>query len=230
MIRLLIVHRDPEMGRELVRMVEDYTGYESALTGSESETLVWLRRGSNADVRILLTQLEAPGIDGLAIAAMLSDTFSGLQTLFLPNYSAAEAKIELAGSKVFPEPIDGERLVATIERSVRMMDDAPDLFQAIDVIQMCCLSGRSGALQIVSGGNVGTVYLCNGQMTHAETAECYGEGSLVEMVSWGEIEFAYDAKLAAPVVTLAKPWQQLLIQSVEEHKRRALPEWRRQPV
>ena len=114
MTQLLIVHRDPEIGRDLVQLVKDYTGYESILTHSESETLVWLRRQPNLRPRILLTQLQAPGLDGFILGALLGEMFSGLQTLFLPAYAASEQRMEVAGSKVFPEPIDGERLISTI--------------------------------------------------------------------------------------------------------------------
>ena len=64
MTQLLIVHRDADIGRQLVQLVKDYTGYESAFTRSESETLVWLRRQSGLHPRILLVQLDAAGLDG----------------------------------------------------------------------------------------------------------------------------------------------------------------------
>jgi Response regulator containing CheY-like receiver, AAA-type ATPase, and DNA-binding domains len=227
-IRLLIVHHDAEIGRELVQMVRDYTGYESALTRSESETLFWLRRRPEVQPRVLLTQLDAPGLDGLALGAMLSDMFAGLQTLFFPPYSATDQRVEIADSKIFPEPIDGERLIATIERSVRAIGYAADLFQGIDVLQMCCLSGRSGAVQMVAGGNVGTIYLRDGQIVHAEAGAAQDDQAIVEIVSWGEVEFAYDRKVDSPLTSVRKPWHDLLIDALEERKRQALPEWRRQ--
>ena len=154
--------------------------------------------------------------------------FPGLQTLFLPAYAASEQRMELAGSKVFPEPIDGERLIATIERSMRMFSGAPDLFHVLDILQMCCLSGRSGALQMVSGANVGTIYLRDGQVVHSETGTEYGNDALVEIVSWGEIEFAYDRAACPGVETVSKAWNALLLDALEEGRRRALPAWRQQ--
>ncbi|MDQ2868184.1 MAG: DUF4388 domain-containing protein [Verrucomicrobiota bacterium] len=228
MIQLLIVHRDAEIGPQLVQMVKDYTGYGSALTTSESETLVYLRRQPSVRPRLFLAQLEAPGLDGFALGAMLSETWDGLQTLFFPSYAATEQRLELTGSKVFPEPIDGERLIAAIERSVRMLPGAPDLFHVLDVLQMCCLARRSGAVQMVAGKHVGTVYLRQGDIVHAETTAARGQQAVYEIVSWGEIEFAYDRSVRPPVETVKKPWDELLIDAVEERKRRALPEWRRQ--
>jgi len=226
--QLLIVHRDPEIGRDLVQLVKDYTGYDSVLTHSESETLVWLRRQPDVRPQILLTQLQAPGLDGFVLGASLGEMFPGLQTLFLPAYAASEQRMEVAGSKVFPEPIDGGRLIATIERSMRMFPGAPDLFHVLDILQMCCLSGRSGALQIVSGANVGTIYLRHGQVVHSETGTEYGDDALVEIVSWGEIEFAYDRAATPSVETISKAWNALLLDALEEGRRRALPAWRQQ--
>ena len=228
MTQLLIVHRDPEIGRDLVQLVKDYTGYDSVLTHSESETLVWLRRQPDVRPQILLTQLQAPGLDGFVLGASLGEMFPGLQTLFLPAYAASEQRMEVAGSKVFPEPIDGGRLIATIERSMRMFPGAPDLFHVLDILQMCCLSGRSGALQIVSGANVGTIYLRHGQVVHSETGTEYGDDALVEIVSWGEIEFAYDRAATPSVETISKAWNALLLDALEEGRRRALPAWRQQ--
>ena len=228
MTQLLIVHHDADIGRQLVQLVKDYTGYESAFTRSESETLVWLRRQSGAHPRILLIQLDAPGLDGLALGAILSGIFTGLQTLFFPPYSASEQRIEIAGSKVFPEPIDGERLIATIERSVRMMGNAPDLFHVIDVLQMGCLARRSGGFQMVAGSQLSTVCLRNGRIVHAETRSAHGDDAVFEIVGWGEIEFAYDRSFNPPVETVKRAWDELLIAAVEERQRQALPEWRRQ--
>ena len=230
MTQLLIVHRDADIGRQLVQLVKDYTGYESAFTRGESETLVWLRRQSGAHPRILLIQLDAAGLDGLALGATLSGIFTGLQTLFFPPYSAAEQRIEVAGSKIFPEPIDGERLIAMIERSVRMVGNAPDLFHAIDVLQMCCLGKRSGGLQMVTGSQLGTVYLGDGRIRHAETQSARGDDAVFEIVGWGEIEFAYDRAVNPPEETVKRNWDELLIAAIEERQRRALPEWRRQPA
>ena len=93
---------------------------------------------------------------------------------------------------------------------------------------MCCLAHRSGALQVVRGSRVGIVFLRDGAIVHAETAGLRGHPALVEMVSWGEIEFAYDRALTTPAETLRGRWEQMLSTALQENKRSALPEWRRQ--
>src|SRR6266849_635848 len=104
-MQLLIVHHDGEVGEQ---MVKDYTAHQCDLVGSDAAAVQW---GKGHDqCALLITQLEAESVDGLALGGTLSEMFSGLQTLFLPPYLASEQRLEVAETKVFPEPIDGEAL------------------------------------------------------------------------------------------------------------------------
>jgi len=47
-------------------------------------------------------------------------------------------------------------------------------------------------------------------------------------VSWGEIELAYDRAASPAVETVSKAWNALLLDALEEGRRRALPAWRQQ--
>lgn len=227
MIQLVIVHPDAELGRQLRQMVKDYTGYQTVLTSTEGETLFAVRRQASLRPRLLLTSLQGPSLDGFALGAMLSEMYPGLQTLFFPAYAAQAQRMEIAGSKVFPEPIDGERLVSTIERAARMLPGAPDFFHAIDILQLCCLERRGGAVQMVAGPQIGTAYLRDGRIVHAETGTVEGADAMFELASWSEVEFAYDPALRAPSETLRGNWEEVLVAAVTERQRRALPDWRR---
>ena len=111
-MQLLIVHRDPEMGEALVQMITNYTRHHAQLVESDKAAMDWARRHQRCE--LLLIQLEAEGIDGLALGSSLSEIFPGLQVLFFPNYSAAERRLEIARTKVFPEPIEGDELLNAI--------------------------------------------------------------------------------------------------------------------
>ena len=116
-MQLLIVHRDSEMGEALVRMVMSYTRHQCELVGSDVAAMDWARRHQQCN--LLLTQLEADGIDGLALGSSLSEVFPALQVLFFPNYPAAARRLEIAETKVFAEPIEGDDLLAAIERAAQ---------------------------------------------------------------------------------------------------------------
>lgn len=215
-MQLLIVHRDAEVGEPLVQMVKSYTRHDCELVGSDASAMNWGRR--HRKCALLLTQLEAEGIDGLALGGSLSEIFAGLQILFFPPYASSEQRLEVANAKVFPEPIDGDALLSAIERAENAPADAPDLFHVVDVLQMCCLSRRNGAVQIVKDETSGLVFLRGGRIVHAETTAARGQDALFEMVAWEFIEFAYDRSVRPPVETITAPWNELLIEAVARNK------------
>ena len=215
-MQLLIVHRDPEMGDALVQMIRNYSRHFCHLVSSEASAMDWARHHQRCD--LLLTQLESEGINGLNLGSALSEIFAGLQVLFFPNYSADERRLEIARTKIFPEPIPGDELLATIERAEQTPPDAPDFFHAADVLQMCCLGCRNGAVQMVKDGRSGLVFLRNGKIVHAETAANRGREALFEIVGWEEIEFAYERSVRPPVETITAPWDEVLIEAINAHK------------
>ena len=226
-MQLLIVHHDAEMGGQLVQMVRDYTAHDCDLVGSDDAAINWGRRRSHC--ALLLTQVEDDGIDGLVLGGSLGEIFPGLQTLFLPAYPASARRLEVADTKVFPEPIDGEGLLAAIARAQTTLAGASDLFHVVDVLQMCCLSRRDGAVQIVQGKQSGIVFLRDGTIVHAETAAARGKEALFEIIAWEFVEFAYDRTFRPPVETITMPWDEALIEAVGRHKQQKLapaPGWR----
>jgi DNA-binding NarL/FixJ family response regulator len=214
-MQLLIVHDDAEVGEQLAGMVADYTENDCALVPSDGAAQQWAQQHARCD--LLLAQLAGKGVDGLTLGGVLSEIFPGLQVLFLPAYPAPEQRLEISRTKVFPEPIDGERLLEAIEAAGAAEPGAPDLFHVLDVLQMCCLSKRSGAVQIVKEGRSGIVFLRDGKIVHAEGTVTRGTEALLEITSWGEIEFAYDASIRAPE-TISMPWEEALVQAVTGRK------------
>jgi DNA-binding response OmpR family regulator len=210
-MQLLIVHDDAEVGEQLAGMVADYTEHECDLVATDAAAEQWAQKHARCD--LLLAQLDGSGVDGLALGGALSEIFPGLQVLFLPGYPASELRLEISRSKVFPEPIDGEQLLEAIERAANSESGAADLFHVLDVLQMCCLGRRSGAVQVVNANGSGLVFLRDGKIVHAEAAVTRGTEALLEIASWGDIEFAYDATVRTPE-TISLPWDEALVQAV----------------
>ena len=215
-MQVLIAHRDAEIGEQLAQMVNDYTAHECDFVGSTPAALDWARR--HARCALLITQLEGDDYDGLAVGAALSEAFPGLQTLFLPAYPAEQQRLEVANTKVFPEPIDGEALLAAIARAESADAGTPDLFHVADVVQMCCLSGRSGAVQMVKENRSGILFLRHGTVVHAETTSRRGRDAFMEIAQWKEVEFAYDRTVRPPVETITQSWDEMLIDFLQLKK------------
>lgn len=79
---------------------------------------------------------------------------------------------------------------------------------------MCCLSGKSGGVQLVAGSESGVVYLRNGELRHAETAGARGLQAIFEMLRWGQAEFAYDPNASVAEQSIDIGWDAALIEVV----------------
>ena len=215
-MQLLIVHRDAEVGEPLVQMVRDYTEHACGYAPSDAGALDWARGVTRCS--LLITQLRAEGIDGMNLGGSLSEMFAGLQTMFLPAYPAADQRLDISHTKVFPEPIDGERLLSAIARAEAQRQTGMDLFHALDVLQMCCLSARDGAVQFVRGSKTATVFLRTGRIVHAERGTARGADALYEISEWEAVEFAYDMYVRAPAETIKGTWDEAIIAAVNRRK------------
>jgi Domain of unknown function (DUF4388) len=136
--------------------------------------------------------------------------------------------LEVRETKIFPEPIEGDDLLAAIERAENIANDAPDLFHVVDLLQMCCLSRRSGAVQMVKDGKNGLVFLRDGKIVHAETTTARGRDALVEVVAWKFVEFAYERSVRPPLETITAGWDEILIDALARDKQET--ESHRQPA
>ena len=88
---------------------------------------------------------------------------------------------------------------------------------------MCCLSGKSGGVQLVVGADAGVVYLRNGELRHAETQHARGLEAIYEMLRWGRAEFAYDANAGPAEQSIDIGWDAALIEVVmREREEQAL--------
>lgn len=215
-MQLLIVHHDAEVGEQLVQMLQEYTEHHCGFATTDAGALDWARGVTRCS--LLITQLQGDGVNGLSLGATLSETFAGLQTMFLPDYPATERRLEISQTKVFPEPIDGERLLNAIARADAQRQTGSDAFHALDVLQMCCLSRRSGALQFVRGSKTAIIFLLNGKIVHAERGSARGAEALYEIVPWEAVEFAYDYSVRAPAETITTPWDEAIVAAVARRK------------
>lgn len=215
-MQILVVHSDAEVGEQLVSMVKEYTEHHCGFALSDRGALDWSRGVPRCS--LLITQLQGTGVNGLALGGTLSETFAGLQTMFLPDYDSSAQRLDVPNTKVFPEPIDGERLLNAIAQAEEQRQTGMDVFHALDVLQMCCLSGRSGAVQLVKGTRTAVVYLLSGRIVHAERGAARGAEALYEIAAWEAIEFAYDYSVRAPAETINVSWDEAIITAVSRRK------------
>jgi len=81
-----------------------------------------------------------------------------------------------------------------------------------EVLQMCCLSHRSGQITFRSGESYGFVYIQHGKVLHAMCGVIEGEEAVYLMLSWPGGGFSLDEGILPHKKTVALTWEQLLFE------------------
>jgi len=81
-----------------------------------------------------------------------------------------------------------------------------------EVLQMCCLSHRSGQITFRSGESHGYIYIQHGQVLHALCGNVQGEEAIYTMLTWPGGGFSLDEDILPHKKTVNLTWEQLLFE------------------
>jgi Domain of unknown function (DUF4388)/FHA domain len=81
-----------------------------------------------------------------------------------------------------------------------------------EVLQMCCLSRRSGQITFRSGESYGFIYIQQGRVLHALCGTTEGEEAIYSMLTWPGGGFSLDEDILPHKKTVTLTWEQLLFE------------------
>jgi hypothetical protein len=81
-----------------------------------------------------------------------------------------------------------------------------------EVLQMCCLSHRSGQITFRSGESYGYIYIQHGRVLHALCGTVQGEEAIYTMLMWPGGGFSLDEDILPHKKTVDLTWEQLLFE------------------
>lgn len=81
-----------------------------------------------------------------------------------------------------------------------------------EVLQMCCLSRRSGQITFRSGDSYGYIYIQQGRVLHALCGTAEGEEAIYAMIPWPGGGFTLDEDILPHKKTVTLTWEQLLFE------------------
>jgi pSer/pThr/pTyr-binding forkhead associated (FHA) protein len=81
-----------------------------------------------------------------------------------------------------------------------------------EVLQMCCLSRRSGQITFRSGESYGYIYIQHGRVLHALCGTTEGEEAIYSMLIWPGGGFSLDEDILPHKKTVNSTWEQLLFE------------------
>ncbi len=89
-------------------------------------------------------------------------------------------------------------------------------FSAAEILQMSCLSQRSGRFTFKSGRGNSEIYLHHGMVRHAAYGSVEGEAAVAEIFRWRQGRFFFEEGIISQVQTVNRPWTHLLIDNLQK--------------
>jgi len=89
-------------------------------------------------------------------------------------------------------------------------------FSAAEILQMSCLSQRSGRFTFKSGRGSSEIYLHHGSIRHGVFGSLQGEAAVAEIFRWRQGRFYFEEGIISQVETVDRPWAHLLIDNLQK--------------
>jgi hypothetical protein len=89
-------------------------------------------------------------------------------------------------------------------------------FSAAEILQMSCLSQRSGRFTFKSRRGNSEIYLHHGTVRHAIFGQLEGEPAVAEVFRWRQGRFYFEEGIISQVQTVDRPWAHLLIDNLQK--------------
>lgn len=229
--RLLAVNADPVFQDRVLGILDEIDNLETQIVRNLSEAVQALLE-ENFDGLII----EGDAALAIEQATNLRQHFPSLRVACLlqsgrssDNSSRArEQDIELLAM-----PRSTHRLRAILARFVSSLDSHAgtaaegidpchslignlNQFSAAEILQMSCLSQRSGRFTFKSGRGNSEIYLQQGSIRHAIFGSVEGEAAVAEIFRWRQGRFYFEEGIISQEQTVNRPWAHLLIDNLQK--------------
>lgn len=229
--RILILNADPVFQDEALAIFDMMDGIEIRVV-----------RGLSEAVSVLLTEnFDGFVVEGETALALEQATnarqhFPSLKITCLVPARAEAAAATLAEQQNIDLIVGGkclgglERQLSDLARSLEKLagthaegiDPCHSLignlnqFTAAEILQMSCLSQRSGRFTFKSSRGSSEIYLQHGAVRHAVFGSLEGEAAVAELFRWRQGRFYFEEGIISQVQTVDRPWAHLLIDNLQK--------------
>lgn len=207
---------------EFLGVDHEHFGLLTACNGREALEIL-----AREDVFLVVSDIKMPEITGLHLLSEIRTHYPHIEVILMTAYVSPEIRDEAQQSgclHFLEKPFEPENLRKLILDQVTGKDDgfAGTLknIQLSDLIQMCCLSSISMAIRVSMSSMKGTLYIQDGEITHAVCEGSKGEDAFYKILGWESGSFETLGELSVPEVTIEKNWQFLLMEAAriaDEH-------------
>ena len=176
-------------------------------------------------VRLLVSDLKMPRMDGLQVLSIVRRQFPDVRTVVLSGLEDEEfrSRAYALGVDLFWQKIEMQRDAKQFNDCIESLlgRDGETGFRGLqsksllDIIQMECLSRSSTVLRIKRGPLTAKLWLLDGELTDAELDDLSGEAALLRTLSWKTGSFENLPAEPGRTRTIHKPINALLLESAQ---------------
>ncbi len=219
--KVLIVDDEETLTWSMAKSLsKDKDKYEVLVANNGKEALNQLKKH---EIDLVISDIRMPDINGLDLLVRVKKEYPKVKFIVMTAYGSSEVQKEAnrRGSIFYIEkPFeinDIRKIILDLLMKKRGFRGKVVGLQLTDVIQMNCLSRLTTALTVTRDGEVGTIYLNEGEVVHAECGDQKGTEAFYYILSWQEGEFVSNIGVTPSIQTIYQNWEHLLVEAMRRN-------------
>ncbi len=219
--KVLIVDDEETLTWSMAKSLsKDKDKYEVLVANNGKEALNQLKKHQ---IDLVISDIRMPDINGLDLLVRVKKEYPKVKFIVMTAYGSSEVQKEAnrRGSVFYIEkPFeinDIRKIIIDLLGTKRGFRGKVVGLQLTDVIQMNCLSRLTTALTVTKDGEVGTIYLNEGEVVHAECGDQKGTEAFYYILSWQEGEFVSNIGVTPSIQTIYQNWEHLLVEAMRRN-------------
>src|ERR1044071_3298706 len=181
----------------------------------------------NQTPNLIVLDVCMPVVDGLQFLSIIHRRYPDIQKVALTGFATESYRTAClaAGAELFLEkprsPEGLESVFATFDELTKCKPDSG--FRGVlrsvgltEIIQMECLNKNSSILRVTAGSTHGLIYICDGNIIHAEAGAVKGESALHKIFSLAGGDFSLKPYAEPPERSIEGQWEFLLMEAAQK--------------
>lgn len=223
---VLIVDDDKVWLRLLHKKLEDYAGRFDAQTAENSEMAIEVLRRQPID--LVVTDLQMPGMGGLALLAYLSEFYPDIPVIIVTAYSTPNSKkavLENGAAGYLEKPFIVDDLAHKILAALEKVSEGGTLrsVQLSTFAQLLEMEQKTCTIRVQQKNTTqhGVLFFSKGVLMEARVAGQRGQPAAYEIFSWPEVVLAIEDSCVVKDKRVGDDLQAILLEAM--HRRDELP-------
>jgi CheY-like chemotaxis protein len=222
--QLLFVDDDPLFLTTLTGLLKQmsYSHWGFRTASNHSQALEHLKAQA---VDVVVLDIEMPVMDGIEFLRLLGRSYPNLRVVMLSarlDETARKNSMDLGAALYLEKPTTPEGFKAIFAALDLLLTSEPKSgsgFRGImqvglqDVLQMECLGRKSSILAVSTGSRRGQIYVCDGEIVHAESGPLQGEMALYGLLGLAGGEFTLQPYVEPPRRSISGQYEFLLMEA-----------------